>query len=160
MDTFLGTSPSNIVYFRNSKAFFEKPTENNPETLFQAFTSYFYDPQSIYRTNDIRSAYTRLFPYKCFWSSCFFCTINSTNPYTYHKENRPYIEACVDFIEQNNVGEIAFGDEAIHVNDILSFAQMIIERNITVIFRFRTRFDMGYTEKACKILAQAGARFC
>ncbi len=151
---------SNIVYFKDKKAHFTKSHEIDPEELFNVFVKYHHNPDHVSKVNNFRSVHTRLFPYKCYWSSCFFCTINSTNPYKYQKENHRYIEACVDFLEDNNIRQISLGDEAIHVDDILLFSRMIIERKIDIIFRFRTRFDFWYTEDVCKILAQAWARFC
>lgn len=66
----------------------------------------------------------------------------------------------IDFIEQNNIDQILFSDEAIHPEDVIFFSKRIIERGIRVTYRFRTRFDVAYTQEACKLLYEAGARFC
>lgn len=109
-----------------------------------------------------RAIYLRMFPYKCYWNKCHFCTINSQNFLIYDdKYNYDFfIENLITKIKTDNIFSIVFSDEAMPPLQIIKFAKKIIENKLNIIFQFRTRFDNAYTEKNCEILYKWWARYC
>lgn len=149
----------NIAYFKDGETHFHKPSNPTPEELFQRFETYFHSAAKERRIAGRKISTVRLFPYKCYWSSCFFCTINSTHLYSYEHENSDYIDSCLDYVEKNGIGYLYLADEATHPKDILEFAQKVIDRKLDLVYRFRARFDLAYDDEACELLYRSGARY-
>ena len=145
----------------NGEVVFKKPKPIPENELYDNFVrAYYASDRFVSRIGGKKSAYLRMFPYKCYWSSCFFCTINSTHLYDYREDMRKYVVACVDFIEKYGLEYVFFGDEAIRAEDMVAFADEILSRGVKVSYRFRTRFDEAFDDDCCKKLAESGARYC
>lgn len=104
----------------------------------------------------------RLFPYKCYWSKCNFCTINSQNSLTFDTDYKYdiFIDNRISYFKNENISSVIFTDEAISPPQIINFAHKIIDNNIQIIYQFRTRFDKAYTKEICNLLYKSWARYC
>lgn len=138
---------------------FKKPAPPAPEELFRRFEAYFHSDAKERRIGGKKIATVRLYPYRCYWSSCFFCTINTTHLYAYKNDRSEYLDSCLDYVQKHGIGYLYLADEAVNPDDILEFARKIVERGIDLTYRFRTRFDRRYDEAACELLARSGARY-
>ncbi len=135
---------------------FKKPKPIPEDELYANFVrAYYASDRFVSRIGGKKSAYLRMFPYKCYWSSCFFCTINSTHLYDYRENMRKYVVACVDFIEKYGLEYVFFGDEAIRAEDMVAFADELLSRRVKVLYRFRTRFDEAFDDATCAKLAKS-----
>ncbi|MDD3120304.1 MAG: hypothetical protein PHF46_02760 [Candidatus Gracilibacteria bacterium] len=153
----------NICYTKNDKFIFKKPETISDERLFQSFGKYFLDKDKISKFGEELFITLRMLPFKCHWSACKFCAINSSNLYIYKNENKlihQYIDKLIEYISKNNISYIVFLDEAIHPDVLLYFVDKIIEKKLQIVYRFRTRFDPKYTLDFCKKIYKSGARFC
>lgn len=149
----------NVVRLTENGVEFKKPGAVPEEELFRRFEAYFHSSAKDRKIGGRKISTVRLFPYKCYWSSCFFCTINSTHLYAYRKESSAYVDSCLDYVEKNGIGYLYLADEAIHPDDILEFARKAIERGIDLVYRFRARFDAKFDRENCELLARSGARY-
>jgi len=148
----------NIVYKNNNKIIYIEPNKTSEDELFLNFTRSFYKA-NFKLINWKKSVALRFMPYKCYWSWCYFCTINSSHLYSY-KKNEIYIHTLLDYIEKNSIELINFVDEAIHPDDIILFAKEIIKRKLKIIYRIRARFDRKYTNEICKLFYKSWMRYC
>lgn len=149
----------NVAYLADGEVRFTKPSPISEEDLFSRFTKHFHGGYHPRTMAGKRISTVRLLPYKCYWSSCFFCTINSTHLYQYQKDHSGYLDTCLDYVEKNGIGYLYLADEAIHPDDILGFAKKILERGLDITYRFRARFDSKFDDEACALLAKSGARY-
>lgn len=151
----------NIVYKKNDwNLIYIKPKEISEEELYDNFIWYYYR-DDFYLNNWKKTVFLRLTPYKCYWSWCYFCTINSSHLYKYNNnKSKAYIYKLLDFVEKNNIDSVIFGDEAIFPEDIILLSNEIIKRKLKFIYRLRTRFDRKYTNEICKLFYKSWMRFC
>lgn len=138
---------------------FDKWNEVDPIEKFIQDTFDSYYPNKMFGKN---TAYGRMFPYKCYWSKCNFCTINSQNNLSFNNNYKYdfFVDKWVEFIKKNEIYSITFWDEAVPPRQIINFAKKIIENKITLLYQFRTRFDKMYTKEVCELLYKSGARYC
>jgi len=158
-------SPDNVVYRdKSGELTFKKPTRMDEDELFDVFCNLYHQPARLrWRASIGYYMGMRLFPYKCYWSGCHFCTINSSYLFPYMKENtHRYIDATLDFFEsqQGRVDHLFFQDEALHPSDMEYFAHEVIRRKIRLSFSVRARFESAYTPEFCKLMHDAGMHFC
>ncbi len=146
-------SIENVAHRKDGGVVFMKPSPISEEELRSNFEAYFHSAAKDRRIAGRKIATVRLFPYKCYWSSCFFCTINSTHLYAYRKHASEYVDSCLDYVEKNGIGYLYLADEAIHPDDILEFANKVLERKLDLVYRFRARFDTKFDRGACELLA-------
>ncbi len=153
----------NVMYFNNWSIIFEHRIEKELNSLkIEKFISNTFNKSSINIILLWSHIMWRFLPYKCYWSKCNFCTINSQNTITFDKDfsYEYFIDKWINFIEKYNIKSVTFKDEAVPPNIIISFAKRILEKNLSVIYHFRTRFDLVYNLFNCKILYKSWARFC
>lgn len=149
----------NIVYKKdNTNLVYARPNTTSEEELFLNFTKTFYRT-NFKLLNWKKLVPLRFMPYKCYWSWCFFCTINSSHLYPY-KKNAKYIFALLDYIENNSIELINFIDEAIYPDDIILFAEEVIKRKLKIVYKIRARFDRKYTKEVCRLLYKSWMRYC
>lgn len=155
-------SLKNIIYFDGKVVFNDITDDDNNKKIFNQFLISAFDKGKISRILWKKSYFSRFLPYKCYWSNCNFCAINSQNKFEYNNKYSYdfFIDKWIVFIEENDIYSINFKDEAIPPKVILQFAQKIIERWIKLNYQFRARFEKSYTLKNCKILYESWARFC
>jgi len=60
-----------------------------------------------------------------------------------------YVDNLIKFIYEANISYIVFEDEAIHPDVLAYFVDKVLENNLKIIYRFRTRFDSKYTLDFC-----------
>lgn len=156
----------NIIH-RNSEnqTQFIPPSRNPDENeLYENFTRYYLSEQNITPIAGTPSIVLRLLPYKCYWSACNFCAINSTHLYSFRAEKdeqtRKYVDQCVQFLKKNNIVHVVFMDEAIHPGVIEYFADVLIAEWMHILYQFRARFELAYTQDFCDKLYQSWARYC
>jgi hypothetical protein len=103
------------------------------------------------------SVFARFLPYKCYWSNCSFCAINSQNKFSYDTEYsyEYFIDKWIEFIQKFNIKSINFKDEAIPPSVIIRFAKKLVDNNMVVNYQFRTRMEKMYNLENCKILAKS-----
>jgi hypothetical protein len=154
-------SLKNIVYY-NKGVIFNDIKNNNNQNIFDEFliSAFNKDKTSIILWK--KAYFWRFLPYKCYWSNCSFCAINSQNKFEFDNKYSYdfFIDKWVNFIEENNIFSINFKDEAIPPRVILKFAQKIIKKGIKLNYQFRTRFEKIYNYNNCKILYSSWARYC
>lgn len=155
----LGSDIENVVRMTENGVEFKKPGAVDEDELFRRFEKYFHSSSKDRKIAGRKISTVRLFPYKCYWSSCFFCTINSTHLYAYKKRSSAYVDSCLDYVEKNGIGYLYLADEAIHPDDILEFARKVLERKLDLVYRFRARFDAKFDHENCELLAKSGARY-
>lgn len=138
---------------------FEKENIENPLDKFIDNIHQWYMTQKLFWK---KWTNWRLFPYKCYWSKCNFCTINSQNSLTFDTNYKydTFIDNRIEYIKKENISCVVFWDEAISPAQIVNFANRIIENNIKIIYQFRTRFDKAYTKEVCELLYKSWARYC
>ena len=156
---------ANVMSKDWDSVFFQAPKRNLwASILRENFISYYFSKKNIYTIAGAFGVTVRLLPYKCYWSACNFCAINSTNLYAFHwdayKEINEYIESCISFIKENDIHHIIFTDEAIHPEVIQLFSERVLESKLDIRYQFRTRFEYAYTQDVCKKLYASGVRYC
>lgn len=107
--------------------------------------------------------YGRMLPYRCYWSKCNFCTINSNNFLEYNKDykHEDFIDIRINFIKKYNIYCVVFIDESVHPSTIIKFAEKVIKNNLNIVYKFRTRFEKEYLNKeVCELLYKSWARYC
>jgi len=158
-------SPENVLYRdKEGTLAFSKPSHIDENELFGLFTSYFYSLENAYWRPSTGYVHNmRMFPYKCYWSACHFCTINSSHLFPYNPtQTKRYIDALILFLKKNqaHLGHIYFLDEAVSPKDMLYFATELIKNDIKIGYFIRTRFEEAYSKENCKILRQSGLVLC
>ena len=161
----IATEIKNTLFLENGEVKFYPPTRTpDTEDLYEHFSWFYLNAHNIFRIAGNNGITMRLLPYKCYWSACNFCAINSTNLYTFqsdkHTEINQYIDACIIFLQKYDIYHVIFLDEAIHPDVIHSFAQKVIDRGLQIRYQFRTRFEITYTREVCRKLYHSGARYC
>lgn len=106
----------------------------------------------------------RLYPYKCYHSACFFCTINNGNenifPHQRISDAKEYVDIVLDFIVRNKIQYVNFFDEAIHPEILEYLIDEIFKKNMHFIYRFRARYLQHFLQKDfLKKLYQSWARY-
>ncbi len=152
----------NIIYYDNWVVFNEVKKDKLNSDLLEVFIKDTFNPRRI--TKILRKNFfsSRLLPYKCYWSKCNFCAINSNNKFSYdNKYSYDYfVDKWIDFIKENNIYFINFSDEALPPIVIIKFAKKVLENKLEINYQFRTRYEKLYNQKNCKILAESWARYC
>lgn len=126
--------------------------------------NYFFDETIIPNYDDIcwehyffpeRLIIDRL-SYKCFWSKCNFCSINSNkgNGQVFHVSQQ--ITKIRNLHKKYNVSNFWFLDEACPVGFAIKFAEGISKESIT--WSLRTRLDQDLTRKNIEKLARSGLK--
>lgn len=152
----------NIMYFNNEVIY--NPIKENEfnNDLFQNFIDATFNSNKISILLWEKSHYSRFLPYKCYWSNCSFCAINSQNKFIYDRKYSYdyFIDRWIDFIKDNNIKSLNFKDEAIPPLVIIKFAKKVIANWLKINYQFRTRFEKLYTYENCKILADSWCWYC
>lgn len=101
----------------------------------------------------------RLLPWKCYWSWCNFCIINSRSIFPYRlKWFEKYIDKLIQTIKKDNIYYISFTDDSILPKALFYFAERIIEEKLDINYILRTRFDKEYTKDKCWLLYRSWLR--
>lgn len=153
----------NIIYRSNNKTYYrELKSDLLNDDMLENFVKDSFNSKKIMKIMGLRNIYNRFSPYKCYWSKCNFCAINSQNKFIYDSKfsHEYFIDKWVKFIKENKIEDFWFMDEAIPPVIILSFAKKIVASWIKFKYQFRTRFDKAYTYENCKILYESWANFC
>jgi hypothetical protein len=156
---------SNIIHRTSNGIDFQPPKRKlSPMTLYENFTSFYLNEKNIFNIAGASGITMRLLPYKCYWSACNFCAINSTNLYVFRREEKSeihkYIDCCIEFLRKHDVYHVVFIDEAIHPDVISYFADQIVSLGVDIRYQFRTRFELEYSINLCNKLYASGARYC
>lgn len=153
---------SNIILYDKKVYYSEIEDMGLSYNIFTKFLDQTFNYNNIYPFLWKKWIYSRLLPYKCYWSNCNFCAINSQNKFSYNSDYSYdfFIDKWISFIKKFNIYSLNFKDEAIPPKVILKFAYKIIENNLNVNYQFRTRYDNIFTLKNCKILAQSWCWYC
>lgn len=152
---------SNLISLTNEKFHYYEWNSNIQVDEIDDFIKNLKNPK-LYEVFWKKTYFFRMFPYKCYWSKCTFCTINAWNNIKFNSQYSYdfFIDIWIDFIKKNNIEMIVFWDEAISPLHIEKFANKIIDNEIKIIYQFRTRFDKKYTKKLCDLLYKSWARYC
>jgi hypothetical protein len=107
----------------------------------------------------------RMYPFRCYWSSCFFCTINKGNenifPHNDFDRVKEYVDIVIEYIQKEKPYYINFIDEAIFPAALEYFVDRILELGIKINYRYRARFDEKYLSgEFLEKLYKSGARYC
>ncbi len=151
------------VIFYDKKIYYNKIKDDDfSEDMFNKFVETTFTEKNIFSSFGIRSVFVRFLPYKCYWSNCSFCAINSQNKFSYDtKYSYDYfVNLWIEYIEKYKIESIVFLDEAIPPTAIINFAKKVVQRNIKINYQFRTRSEKLYTYNNCKILADSWCWFC
>lgn len=153
---------SNIISIENWIFNYYKFDKNNTDNSLIKFTEISFSSYNKIKVYWQNSSYQRMFPYKCYWSKCNFCAINSQNSLDFNSDYSYdfFINKWIEYIKQNNLFCITFTDEAIPPLQIINFAKKVIENKLNINYQFRTRFDKLYTFDICELLYKSWARYC
>lgn len=105
-----------------------------------------------------------MYPFKCYYNACFFCTINHGNEAYFPHQNKQelckYVDTVLDFIENESIGNVNFIDEAIYPDALVYFMEKVLERKLKFVYRFRARFEKLFLDsEIVKKLYITGARY-
>lgn len=107
----------------------------------------------------------KLFPNKgCHWNKCTFCGINKKYSSCMTDESGTVWEAekAIDHVQRLSEGGVKYVwaiDEAVPPEALKTFATLLLERDIKVIWQVRARFDRAFLEDGlCDLLARSGLR--
>lgn len=96
--------------------------------------------------------------YKCFWSKCNFCSINS-NKFVLQKGNLDeHVQRVVQIYNKYGVNNFWFLDEACPIKYAESFASKICESGISIYWSLRTRIDKRIKKDVLIHLYNSGLR--
>lgn len=109
--------------------------------------------------------YTRMYPFRCFWNACFFCTINDGNDNAFPNSDVesvfPFVDAHIQYLVSAKVDYVSFLDEAIHPRVLQYFVEQILKKWIKISYLFRMRYEQVLLdEEFVSKLALSGAKFC
>ncbi len=151
----------NVIYFDWEVKFNDLDWNELSEDMFLFFIRGNFNTRWIVPIFWKNAFFARFLPYKCYWNNCSFCAINSNNKFVYDRKYGYdyFIDAWIQFIEDNNIFSINFKDEAIPPSVIIKFAKKIIAKNISLNYQFRTRYDALFTKENCMILWLSWARY-
>lgn len=152
----------NIIDISNWEYIEYKFDKKNLENSISNFDNKYFKKTKINTMYNKNIIHPRMFPYKCYWSKCNFCTINSQNFFSYNEKfsYEYFIDKWIKYIKDNEIYTIVFSDEAIPPWQIINFAKKVIENKLNIIYQFRTRFNLIYTKEVCELLYNSWARFC
>ncbi|HYL34617.1 MAG TPA: radical SAM protein [Bryobacteraceae bacterium] len=129
----------------------------------ESFTRYI-DSLPVFRAAGQRTIVGRLSPSKCHWAACKFCTINSQHlmprglaVFDDHYERD--FDILVRKIRKDHIESLILMDEALHPKVLLAFADRLLARGVSIVYRARCRFTNDLTPEACKKLYDSGCRY-
>ena len=98
----------------------------------------------------------------CYWDRCLFCEIPFINNRTKQNFRIKEVSLIVDQLEElsrkYNTPYFQFTDESCHPDVLAAIADKTIERKLNIRYICYARFDLGFSQKLCKHLYQAGCR--
>lgn len=93
----------------------------------------------------------------CYWNKCSFCDITLDYIERYDEANVDVIIGRIkSLIAETNQTGFHFVDEAAPPKIMFSLAKRLIEEGLQITWWANIRFEMAFTEKRCKILADSG----
>lgn len=107
--------------------------------------------------NSVFSVHMKLSEEPCYWGKCKFCVHNFGDRES-KKYNEQEIINRIKTLADAGVAYIVFFDEAVNYSRALSLARCIIERNIKIIWSFRTRIDQKINQEEMRLLYESGCK--
>ncbi len=150
------------VIFYNEWVCYNKIDDNDITIdIFSDFIGETFSWKNFWLILGEKAIFGRFLPYKCYWSNCNFCAINSQNKFTYNtKYSYDYfIDKWIVYIKKYDIKSLNFKDEAMPPGVIMSFARKVIQNKLKINYQIRTRFETIYTYENCKILAASGCSY-
>jgi hypothetical protein len=125
-----GGSTSNL-FINNGTQFFitKSPVEsvNVRESFLENLRNTGLNVKKIF---GMRYVNLRMYPFKCYYNACHFCTINHGNDYVFPHNDIPlvkeYVDHIIEFIKKEKVVYLNFIDEAIHPEILEYFVDTVL----------------------------------
>jgi len=162
----LGEGNLSNLFINNEDRFFITKSTTENVSVKESFLEELRNTKlNVKKIFGMRYVNLRMYPFKCYYNACYFCTINHGNDYTFPHNNialvKEYVDSIIEFIKKERVIYINFIDEAIHPEILEYFVDSILSEWLKIVYRFRARFDKKFqNEDFIKKLAVSGARYC
>ncbi|MGE5342542.1 MAG: B12-binding domain-containing radical SAM protein [Candidatus Omnitrophota bacterium] len=96
------------------------------------------------------------FSYKCFWSSCSYCSINNVYKERQHMPVKNDKERLIHYAQTLNIRHLWILDEAATPDFARQFSNFLLEKKLDFCWSLRTRIDSGYDKELLSLMHQAG----
>ncbi|CAK7046729.1 hypothetical protein [uncultured Tissierella sp.] len=152
---------SNIMFKNKNNNKIQKTTPKKIIYSTNDFIRMPYEPNTEQRFNISKIVNMRIFANKsCYWHKCAFCGINKKYKYQFNDANETFEDAITIINRFYNIGYkyFWFEDEAITKEDLIDFGVQLLNREISILWQARTRFDNFYSATDCQVLYNAGLR--
>jgi len=153
------------ILVNNWKEFFLNKLKSEEIELQDSFEKTLYNSWNSKKIFWKKYINIRMYPFKCYWGACFFCTINNWNENKFPHNNKEilkiYVDLVINYIRKEKIFYINFIDEAIYPDILEYFVDKVLEFWIKINYNFRTRFDKKFQDNNfLEKLYLSWARYC
>ena len=148
-------SMDNLIHIKNDRV---KCNKINNTAAFDCDVMPNYDWANFSQYIIPKPVVVERLSYKCYWSKCSFCSINSNKLIGSKINIDKTIAKLISYKEKWSINHFWFLDEGCPIEIALEFAQRLLKEKIKITWSLRTRVSKKLNSQALGVLKDAGLK--